>query len=832
MQELKEAFIAKNHELEFNEFVQVVWKFMNVQKGEESTVILALLQFFQDIDINDDKKMQWSEFSDFLAESQRHSADQEVDLDEYEMDTLKAPFSIRGGTVHQLKYSKRNDVIAVLMENSKQLTIVDHHKNDIVHTIKGHRCYIICCEFLDAFQLNVNQSNQADERNASKKKNMNMMHKRSSSIVVATSGLDEMIHIWALTQNTKFPIRLRSISVNCVHNMLYWSDERKWLVSADMEYNVYVWDQRIERVVWRNRLHSDVIVDVLLPANTSLFISASLDCTVVAYDLSAQRVKFKLDNVHKHGLVSVAYKSSLHMLVTAAAEHKLAVSDSMGRLLATLSGHVAPVVSMISAPDSSAVVSLDCSNTFKLWDIRKMECIQSLHFASPMRPISNMVCMAPNHAMIALGSSGIHYLSRRRSMAECTGLQLRERDNMCIAIFVLESKAMLLTVHETIVQKWDLSTGRMLKLIRILPHILGDTHTITCCQVSATQKLLLVGSSNGFVAVISIYSGGLVMLCQPKHPCSVAFVGFYKSMIISLDVCGTIFKYDGFRNWMVSNSAKSHGHERLPRSLLMDIASPAHIAVIHHGFGLLIIGTENGLLRFVCLASGKSILHVNSHSIGDADTADNTLHEEHDAITCMRLQQEGQQQLLFTTDKCGNIRCWRLPEQYPAKQAFFCQCMYRIRNNVDDLTGTPVATFCVRKFADFLVTGDSNGFIKLWNVSACNNVYLMKKWYVTSDWVNDLLIVTDSVMRNTFESADKSESEMPLNQKRSSGNVLLCIISSSVNGKLFAWKLNGQCIGELSNGKSETPWCVPVDIDRKQSKQLAYAYQLFRKMKL
>ena len=57
---------------------------------------------------------------------------------------------------------------------------------------------------------------------------------------------------------------------------------------------------------------------------------------------------------------------------------------------------------MISIPDSPAVVSLDSSNTFKLWDIRKMECIQSLHFGHPLHDITTMVSLQPNHAKIAV----------------------------------------------------------------------------------------------------------------------------------------------------------------------------------------------------------------------------------------------------------------------------------------------------------------------------------------------------------------------------------------------------------------------------------------------
>ena len=53
---------------------------------------------------------------------------------------------------------------------------------------------------------------------------------------------------------------------------------------------------------------------------TSTIITASLDTTVVAYDLNYQKIKFIL-TTHKRGLISMAYKESYNILVTAAAEH-------------------------------------------------------------------------------------------------------------------------------------------------------------------------------------------------------------------------------------------------------------------------------------------------------------------------------------------------------------------------------------------------------------------------------------------------------------------------------------------------------------------------------
>jgi len=317
MEELKTAFMDKNHELDLQDFVEVLWRYMDVAKGDEPRVIHALTELFEDIDINDDKKMQWSEFSDFLAASQRHARDSELELEKYEIDLMKKPFRFQGATdIQQLTYSKMYDLIALLMVNSKRVTIFDHQRNEIVNQVEGHRNHIINCAFLDGFDGipfagRGHRSKDKEDDEQSSTKNIH--------IILATSGLDEVIIIW-MVRYGRPPVRLRTISVSNVHITLYWSNKRKLFVTADMKHTLYIWNSQIKDIVWQNHYHSDTIVDILLPFKTSIILSASLDSTVVAYDLTSDRVKFRV-KVHKRGLIAMAYINSLHMLVTAAAEH-------------------------------------------------------------------------------------------------------------------------------------------------------------------------------------------------------------------------------------------------------------------------------------------------------------------------------------------------------------------------------------------------------------------------------------------------------------------------------------------------------------------------------
>ena len=488
----------------------------------------------------------------------------------------------------------------------------------------------------------------------------------------------------------------------------------------------------------------------------------------------------------------------------------------MGRPLGQLVGHSAPVIAMMSIPESPAVVSLDCSNTFKLWDIRKMECIQSILL---MNQITSMISLLPNHAKIALGSGGMHYLNRRMPVAKSADgnstnirINLMENENIC-GIFILESKTQILTIHETMIKKWDLSTGEMVKLIRLLPGILCKSHTIQCCSVSITKKLLLLGSSKGFVAIISIYSGGIVMRCSPKHLSSVIFVAFYKTMIISFDCKGSMFKYGGFKYWMPNKSTSNNwiSHDALSRSKLVEFSlnnnnndnnqqfNEYTVGIINNKFGILIVGTESGLLRFICLTNDKIIL--------DVDTLK-------DGLTSIILKNK--ENLIFITDKSGNISCFKLPNHYPSRNKFIVTCLYTIKNC--DNFNVPITTFCVNTIGKYVISGDAKGMMKIWCIEQNYQCKLMKKINVATDWVNQIFIVTENNHNN---------------DNNDNNDKILCIISASLDGKLFAWKLNGNCIGQLIFMKKPcVPWSVKVDLEKKTNQQLQYALQLFQKMKL
>lgn len=434
-------------------------------------------------------------------------------------------------------------------------------------------------------------------------------------------------------------------------------------------------------------------------------------------------------------------------------------------------------------------------------------------------------------------------------------------------IFLLTSKTQILTVHETAMKKWDLATGNMIKLIRLLPSQLNKSHTISCCSVSDTKKLLLLGTSHGLVAVISIYSGGLVMKCQPKHNHNVVFTGIYKKMIVSVDSHGTIHHYNAFKNSFYS--ANHVSNDILLRSKLVQLPtvriedeqrktiSLCGMARVHKKYGILIVASDSGLMRFVCLTNDKVILEV---------------HSLEDEVTAMVLEEEKCH--LFTADKSGNICCWEMPQQYPARRLFFCTALWRVQNM--DSQNQPLSTFCMQTLGDFVITGDAKGQVKVWQMKKVKEVQghqgimqqravrgsisanmdemrlfqltelglddweckLMMTFPASKDWLHHLLVVTDKDLnrarRDGADIEDEESSDEQCNEKSEGVGRVLCLITSSLDGQLFAWKLTGSCLGELNanSSRNKKVWKVRVDLEEMESSRLKHAAKLFNQFEL
>ena len=167
-----------------------------------------------------------------------------------------------------------------------------------------------------------------------------------------------------------------------------------------------------------------------MPDNIASIFSCARDNTIKCYDLGMEKLKFSL-SYHKHNAFKMIYKKNFHYLLSVSCDRYIQVSDAIvGRSLAQLTGHADPIVCMEDIPNTMAVASVDLGNTFKLWDLKQMTCVQTIVLTSHIRNITSMACLHPIHPHIAIGSQSIHFLVQKQAQTRVVRAKNSEKQSL------------------------------------------------------------------------------------------------------------------------------------------------------------------------------------------------------------------------------------------------------------------------------------------------------------------------------------------------------------------------------------------------------------------
>lgn len=119
--------------------------------------------------------------------------------------------------------------------------------------------------------------------------------------------------------------------------------------------------------------------------------SASLDKTVAVWDSHTNECLLKLEG-HKKGVFDLTYNPNYRLMVSCGFEHDACVwSPFVKSLVYRLKGHHASLIGCQSVENSPEVLTADTSGTFKLWDVRNFQCIQTFT-GKELKPGSRMGC--------------------------------------------------------------------------------------------------------------------------------------------------------------------------------------------------------------------------------------------------------------------------------------------------------------------------------------------------------------------------------------------------------------------------------------------------------
>ena len=150
--------------------------------------------------------------------------------------------------------------------------------------------------------------------------------------------------------------------------------------------------------------HGERIADICELTHLKLMAASSLDKQIIFWDLifKVPTQILKMDGISAH---SLCYAQDFRVMISAQYENSISVWSFEGTdccLLNRLVGHNAQITAISMIKDTPLLISSDEIGFMKTWDIRSMNCIQTIHYE----------CKSSIHAFININENhfaGVEY---------------------------------------------------------------------------------------------------------------------------------------------------------------------------------------------------------------------------------------------------------------------------------------------------------------------------------------------------------------------------------------------------------------------------------------
>ena len=432
-------------------------------------LVNSLNELFAEIDVNDDKHLEWDEFSNYIIEIGLVRKEQGfVDvIKNYKQsewrDTVKHDNDIE--CVNFFPHLKQ---LIVMERDNKRFKLYNSKTNRFDREIKGHTGAVIS-------SLHVTK------------------HK-----LVATSANDLSIILWdessyAFCQKISTPFIPMVLA--CFEDFLY---------AGGPEGMVCYWDlsetqgrQPATNVLPRHKDHhhgSKAVTAMITIAKLDILVTSDLSGQILLWDIPSHLPNKKMDKQPK-GIYSLDWSSEVGCLFSAGLDRAAYVwNPYVTNHIYKLSGHIHSLVGVKCIPDSHQLVTADISGMFKIWDIRTFTCIQS--FNAPVAELNSFTVTYPEKKIIA-GAKRLYqytYEEPKDQNKVDEGLPL-----MCLYNSLYNT---FITAHPTCIKIWNSCTGRLARVFRNL-----TANDVTAIQQDNKKRKLFIGDAKGRVVTFKVKNG-------------------------------------------------------------------------------------------------------------------------------------------------------------------------------------------------------------------------------------------------------------------------------------------------------------------------------------
>lgn len=496
LEALEEEFNDHLDGIELHNFVWLMKCAMSVAPEEKAELVLGLYYLFQEIDINGDEHVEWSEFTQYIIDAvmgqQNKERHEDKDLSPSEIMEIAHSHKSRryqlsklldrnfhGGFLRQVNYFTSLDLISVIEiggQTVKFFNTQSEVKLQITPEYVSH-----------GFVLAVAYS------------------EREYLLVIA--GSDQYFYVYE-KENNGFRY-IRNFKTDYTNLALWYFDEQKAWISTCDDNNLRHWDMRNGKMLFCFTGHDEVILDVVEISNPLCIASASMDGNILLWDLSEQRNIGSLSGKHLRGVRSIDYSSEYGgNIVSVGYERDIHVWSPEVTLskcyTGKLEGHNCPVVSCKFFKARPICISVDEKGNVRVWDIRQFACLQIIAHDRGKIEVSKLVTITKHDKFIVAGRRLIWYEQLKDSVMK---MNYKDVNPIQVEFNTYYLQFVVLTKYD--MRIYDCVSGKLRKIYTEIqdPNTESELSTMV---LDHRNRIFTIGDNSGSIRAYNFANGALM----------------------------------------------------------------------------------------------------------------------------------------------------------------------------------------------------------------------------------------------------------------------------------------------------------------------------------
>ncbi|CAG9329654.1 unnamed protein product [Blepharisma stoltei] len=758
---IKRDFMLREEGLLKSEFISIMLHHIPEIKDKVS-LVNSLNDLFAEIDVNDDKHLEWDEFSNYIIEIGLVKKDHGfVDIIKNYKQAEWRDSVKHDNDIEYIHYIPPLKQLLVMERDNKKFKVYNMKTGKFEREVRGHQGAVIGAHYLSEYST------------------------------VATSSNDLSIMLWDETSyslNHKIDSPIIPITLANYDRNLYAGGPEGMIYYWNL-YDVFERENRENYMQYpkpKEFHHTNAVTTMLPIPGLNILATGDLDGKLLLWDIPSHQPNRKMKELSK-GIYSLDWSADVGCLFSAGLERSAYVwNPYVNKWIYKLSGHIHSLVGVKCIPNSHQLITADISGMFKVWDIRTFNCMQS--FNAPVAELNCFTVSFPEKKIIAGSKKVLQYAYEEPKD------QNKVDETIAICCYYNPQYHTFITAHSGCVKVWNAATGRLSRVFRDLTP--GD---ITALIMDDKYRKMYIGDSQGHVYTFKIKNGARIKEFK-QHTGEVTNLLFWPE-----------YKYLISTSWdcrvRVHDDSKSDdlGILRFDKIKHNDIVNSVDLKQKSRLIGSC---SDDGSILLTNLRTLRQESELTGH---DAEIKNLKFLNPHNC--------------LVACDLSGNLYFWAISPSN-VKNTLLVKTQNTVENEMGGTDSSPIQALAWSQNLQTLFTGDDSGNLRQWKLDSLLNklASLGSKHEKAKSGSNECPDSTTFYMTAIALGVDKmskinsSDIALKTEWKAHDESILSLslvedisiIITCSFDCRVHIWNYSGTRLGTLIVG-GDPSWDVKID---------------------